>query len=166
MNPRLLRLLAIVSDHFGGRTIHVISAFRPFRRGQYTAHSKHNIGNAVDFRVEGVPNRVVRDFCTTLPNTGCGYYPRSVFVHMDVRPESVTWVDWSGPGQRPMYGSMSGPPPTRSHGSSHGASRGGSSSNADESVDDVADENTSVRTSTRTPDPDDGPAPAGSSSED
>jgi uncharacterized protein YcbK (DUF882 family) len=98
MNPRLLRQIAIVSDHFGGRTLHVVSGFRPFRRGQYTAHSNHNIGSAMDFRIEGVSNRALRDFCRTLPQTGCGFYPRSVFVHMDVREESATWVDWSRPG--------------------------------------------------------------------
>jgi len=35
---------------------------RPQRRRQYTQHSKHNFGRAVDFRVLGVPNRVARDF--------------------------------------------------------------------------------------------------------
>jgi uncharacterized protein YcbK (DUF882 family) len=143
IHPRLLRQLAIVSDHFGGRRLHVISAYRPFRRGQWTAHSNHNIGHAIDFRVEGVPNRVLRDFCRTLPQTGCGFYPRSVFVHMDVRQESATWVDWSRPGQRPIYGREDRPPsemPTR-----NASAAAPSDSAADESVDDVADDNARVR---------------------
>jgi uncharacterized protein YcbK (DUF882 family)/LysM repeat protein len=113
IDGRLLRQLGIFSDHFGGRRIEVVSGFRPRRRRQYTAHSKHNIGHAIDFRVEGVPNRVARDFCHTFQNTGCGFYPRSVFIHMDTRAEPTTWVDWSRPGERPRYGSESHAPPVR-----------------------------------------------------
>ncbi|MBK6532512.1 MAG: DUF882 domain-containing protein [Deltaproteobacteria bacterium] len=110
IDPRLVRQLALFSDHFGGRVLEVISGFRPMRRGQYTAHSNHNVGHAVDFRVRGVPNHVVRDYCRTLPNTGCGFYPRSVFIHMDVRSSSAYWVDWSRPGERPRYGREGHPP--------------------------------------------------------
>jgi hypothetical protein len=110
IDPRLVRQLALFSDHFGGRVLEVISGFRPVRRGQYTAHSNHNVGHAVDFRVRGVPNHVVRDYCRTLPNTGCGFYPRSVFIHMDVRSSSAYWVDWSRPGERPRYGREGHPP--------------------------------------------------------
>lgn len=149
INPRLLRQLAIVSDHFGGRRLHVISGFRPFRRGQWTPHSNHNIGRAIDFRVEGVPNRVLRDFCRSLPQTGCGFYPRSVFVHMDVREESATWVDWSRPGQRPMYGREDRPPEANS--SAAAARRSGE----DEGVDDVAQDNTRVREATTVEERDD-----------
>lgn len=164
IDPRLLRLLAIVSDHFGGRTLEVISAFRPRRRRQYTAHSKHNIGHAIDFRVAGVPNRTVRDFCRTLPATGCGYYPRSVFVHMDTRDESTTWVDWSRPGERPRYGSESRPPPVaHPHQGEHPAATPDPSVppvGAEEEVDDVADDTPAVRTAPASSDNDrDTPAP-------
>lgn len=140
MNPRLLRQLAAVSDHFGGRRIRVVSGFRPFRSGQWTPHSNHNIGAAVDFRVEGVPNRTLRDFCRSFPQTGCGFYPRSVFVHMDVRTESATWVDWSRPGQRPMYGREDRAPDA--HAPPMPPPPGAP---ADESVDDVADDSATVR---------------------
>ena len=43
-------------------------------------------GSAEDWRAR---NRVARDFCRTLPATGCGFYPRSVFIHMDTRSESA-----------------------------------------------------------------------------
>jgi uncharacterized protein YcbK (DUF882 family) len=148
IHPRLLRQLAMVSDHFGGRRIHVISGYRPFRRGQWTPHSNHNIGHALDFRIEGVPNRAVRDFCRTLPQTGCGFYPRSVFVHMDVRAESATWVDWSRPGQRPMYGREDRPPgEATAHTAAAAAAPAPSESAppADESVEDVAQDNARVR---------------------
>jgi uncharacterized protein YcbK (DUF882 family) len=103
IDARLVALLGIVSDHFGGREIDVISGFRPFSPTQYTAHSNHNIGRAIDFRVAGVPNEVVRDFCRTLRNVGVGYYPNSVFVHLDVRATSAFWIDYSKPGEPPRY---------------------------------------------------------------
>lgn len=103
INPRLVALAAIVSDHFGGRKLEVISGFRPYSPTQHTPHSNHNDGNAMDFRVVGVPNEVVRDFCKTLRNVGVGYYPNSTFVHLDVRTGSTFWIDYSRPGETPRY---------------------------------------------------------------
>lgn len=102
-DARLVALLGIVSNHFGGRKIEVVSGFRPFSPKQYTPHSNHNHGKAMDFRVQGVPNTVVRDFCRTLHNVGVGYYPNSVFVHLDVRAAPAFWIDYSRPGEPPRY---------------------------------------------------------------
>ncbi len=103
VEPRLVALLRVVSNHFGSRKIEVVSGYRPFTPTQYNPHSNHMHGKAIDFRVVGVPNEVVRDFCRTLKNTGCGYYPNSVFVHMDARDKSTYWIDYSRPGERPNY---------------------------------------------------------------
>ena len=103
IEPRLVALLGVVSNHFGSRKIEVVSGFRPFTPTQYNPHSNHMHGKAVDFRVVGVPNEAVRDFCRTLKNTGCGYYPNSVFVHMDARDQSAFWIDYSKPGEAPRY---------------------------------------------------------------
>jgi uncharacterized protein YcbK (DUF882 family) len=103
IEPRLVSLLGVVSNHFGSRKIEVISGFRPYTPTQYNPHSNHMHGKAVDFRVVGVPNEAVRDFCRTLKNVGCGYYPNSVFVHMDVRETSAFWIDYSKPGEPPRY---------------------------------------------------------------
>lgn len=103
IEPRLIALLGVVSNHFGSRKIEVVSGFRPFTPTQYNPHSNHMHGKAVDFRVVGVPNEAVRDFCRTLKNVGCGYYPNSVFVHMDVREQSAFWIDYSKPGEPPRY---------------------------------------------------------------
>jgi uncharacterized protein YcbK (DUF882 family) len=103
VEPRLLHLLAAVSNHFGSRKVEVISGFRPFSSLQHTAHSNHNIGKAIDFRVVGVPNEAVRDFCRTLRDVGCGYYPNSTFVHMDARDKASFWIDFSRPGEPPRY---------------------------------------------------------------
>jgi uncharacterized protein YcbK (DUF882 family) len=103
IDPRLATLLGMLSNHFGGRTIHVVSGFRPYSPTQYTPHSNHNLGRAVDLRVEGVPNTVTRDFCRTFQNAGVGYYPNSTFVHLDARAGKAYWVDWSKPGDAPKY---------------------------------------------------------------
>lgn len=105
IEPRLVALLGVVSNHFGSRKIEVISGFRPYTPTQYNPHSNHMHGKAVDFRVVGVPNETLRDFCRTLKDTGCGYYPNSVFVHMDVREKSAFWIDYSKPGEPPRYNS-------------------------------------------------------------
>ncbi|HEU4412808.1 MAG TPA: DUF882 domain-containing protein [Polyangiaceae bacterium] len=115
INPRLIEAVSAVSDHFGGRTIRVVSGYRPPSPRQHTPHSRHNVGAALDFVVEGVPNEVVRDFCRTLPNVGVGYYPNSSFVHLDARNVSAFWVDFSGPGERPRYAGPDGQDPDSHH---------------------------------------------------
>lgn len=101
-SARLLELLARVSDHFGGRTIHVISGFR--EAGGYTREtSQHVAGHAIDIRIDGVPNTTLRDYLRTHDRVGVGFYPRSHFVHLDVRDRSTYWVDWSRPGEAPRY---------------------------------------------------------------
>ncbi|MCC6215401.1 MAG: DUF882 domain-containing protein [Polyangiaceae bacterium] len=113
MHPRLLRLLVRVSDRFEGRPLRVVSGYRPYSPTQYTPHSRHNDGHAVDFSVEGVPNTTVRDFCRSLPSVGVGYYPNSSFIHLDVREASAYWIDYSGPGERPRYADSRGRDPGR-----------------------------------------------------
>jgi uncharacterized protein YcbK (DUF882 family) len=103
VDPRLVALVAIVADHFGGKPIEIVSGYRAYTPTQYTAHSNHNAGRAIDFRIRGVKNEELRDFCRTLRNAGCGYYPNSSFVHLDVRDSKAYWVDWSRPGEPPRY---------------------------------------------------------------
>jgi uncharacterized protein YcbK (DUF882 family) len=101
-HPRLMRVLAYLAEHFNGRTIVVVSAYRePGTAGANS--SRHATGEAIDIRVEGVPNEQLRDYCLTLRRVGVGYYPRSSFVHVDVRDREVYWVDWSRPGEPPLY---------------------------------------------------------------
>lgn len=107
IDPRLAALVGQVSEHFGGRTIKVVSGFRPYSPVQYTPHSNHNVGRAMDFSIEGIPNTAVRDFCRTFRNAGVGYYPNSSFVHLDVRTGKAYWIDYSHPGEAPHYDSPS-----------------------------------------------------------
>jgi uncharacterized protein YcbK (DUF882 family) len=99
-HTRLMRVLAYLADHFNGRTLVIVSAYRSEAEN---SESRHARGAAVDIRVEGVPNETLRDYCLTLRRVGVGYYPRSSFVHVDVRDREVYWVDWSRPGEPPLY---------------------------------------------------------------
>jgi len=103
VDPRLVALVGIVSDHFGSKTIDVVSGYRAYTPTQYSPHSNHNYGKAIDFRILGVNNDALRDFCRTLRSAGCGYYPNGSFVHLDVRDSKAYWVDWSRPGEPPKY---------------------------------------------------------------
>ena len=101
--PRLIAMLARISDHFGGRTITIVSGYRP--EGGYTRESsRHTHGHALDIRIQGVPAEALRDYVrATFSRVGVGYYPRSHFVHVDVRDRDAYWVDWAGPGEGPRY---------------------------------------------------------------
>ncbi|MFT3922370.1 MAG: LysM peptidoglycan-binding domain-containing protein [Myxococcales bacterium] len=99
---RLLALLAQVSDHFGGRKIHVISGYR-MAGGRTNEESRHVAAAAIDMRVEGVPNRILRDYLRHFDDVGVGYYPNSTFIHFDVRSKNAYWVDLSSPGQKAAY---------------------------------------------------------------
>jgi len=112
VDPGLLSRLQTIVTHFAKGSQHakvaVISGYRPKSEGSYHASAK-----ALDFRIEGVRNEEVVAFCKTLVDTGCGYYPNSSFVHVDVRPVGtghVSWIDASGPGESPRY-VASWPPP-------------------------------------------------------
>jgi hypothetical protein len=116
VDPRLVSRIQSVVDHFSKpgapAKVFVISGYRPQSVG-----SMHSSGRAIDFRVEGVKNEDVVAFCKTLTDTGCGFYPNSSFVHVDVRDPGaghVTWIDASGPGETPRYVST-WPPPHMTH---------------------------------------------------
>lgn len=98
--PNLTRLIARLSDVFGGRTIRVVSGYR---ERSHAKDSHHKRGAALDFSIDGVPNWAVRDYLRSLRTTGVGYYPNSSFVHVDVRGYPAYWIDLSGPGAAPRY---------------------------------------------------------------
>lgn len=107
IHPRLVQLLAAVVEHFPGHAVEIVSGYRPGDGASRHAHAR-----AIDFRLQGVRNETLRDFARTLPDAGVGYYPNSVFIHLDVRDHDdgrVFWTDYSGPGETPRYGSW---PPT------------------------------------------------------
>ncbi len=103
IHPRLCFLLKLVSEKYPGKVITIYSGFRAYDPKQYTKKSKHNVGQAIDFAVDGVSNLSLMKYLKTLADVGVGYYPNSYFVHMDVRETSAFWVDYSKPGEAPKY---------------------------------------------------------------
>lgn len=93
-HPRLVLMLQRVADQFPGKKFEIVSGFRPRSPGERL--SKHHQGRAIDFRVAGVPKKELYRFIRTLPKVGAGYYPNSVFIHMDVRDKKSFWTDRSG----------------------------------------------------------------------
>ena len=115
VDDRLALRIQALADHFGKSgsvvKLSVVSGYRPTSIG-----SMHATGRAIDFRLEGAKNEDVVAFCKTLTDTGCGYYPNSSFVHLDVRDPGaghVSWIDASGPGETPRY--VTQWPPRMSH---------------------------------------------------
>jgi hypothetical protein len=100
LHPDLLVRLQQIALRFPGRTIEIVSGHRPEAR----TTSRHHHGRALDLRVEGISRERLRDFARSLDATGVGYYPNSVFVHVDVREDKGYWVDRSGPGEPADYG--------------------------------------------------------------
>ena len=112
LDKGLLTRVAAIAKHFPSRTISLVSGYRPQSRG-----SLHQLGRALDLRVAGVTNEELVAFCKSLRDTGCGYYPNSSFVHVDVRNPgtgTVTWIDTSGPGDTPHYVTRWPPPAEQS----------------------------------------------------
>lgn len=114
LDARLVEQLELAVDHFRKGVeptrVQLVSGYRPESAGSY--HAK---GKALDFRLDGVANEALVAFCKTLPDTGCGYYPNSGFVHMDVRDPGtghVAWTDISRPGQAPRYVANDAPAPS------------------------------------------------------
>jgi len=109
---RLVEMLSRISDHFGGRLITIVSGYRG-AGGRTRASSRHTNGHALDIRIQGVPNTALRDYIrTTFNHVGVGFYPRSHFVHIDVRERDAYWVDWSGPGEAAQYQRRGEAPPS------------------------------------------------------
>ncbi len=92
MDIRLLAVLIEAAHHFQSRRIEIISGFRApkynlmlRKKGHQVARSSHHTkGEAVDFRIPGIPISRLRRWATRLKLGGVGYYATSRFVHVDV----------------------------------------------------------------------------------
>ena len=102
IDSSLIRLIASISDKFGGREMRIVSGYRT---KSFVAASKHKEGKALDFSIPGIPNEALRDYLRTVQGVGVGFYPNSSFVHLDVRGYNSYWVDYAGPGEAPRRSS-------------------------------------------------------------
>jgi uncharacterized protein YcbK (DUF882 family) len=97
VDPRTLALVYSVETHFATPEIRVVSGYRVPKPGSRSNHGK---GRAVDLVVPGVTDEDVARFVRDKGFVGVGVYPTSQFVHVDIRPRSYFWVDFSGPRMR------------------------------------------------------------------
>lgn len=109
VHPRLVWALQKIADAFPWKAIYIYSGYRPEhdkkpKPGSH--HSMHSEARAVDIAVLGVPQASVFQACRALTDVGCGFYPNSKFVHVDVRRSGSGhpfWIDISGPGEPAHY---------------------------------------------------------------
>lgn len=105
IHPRLVRVLLRLQQHFGGRRIELVSGYRvPDKPDGLSSY--HQVGRAADVRIAGVDKRELFEYCRALQAEealGCGYYPNTTFVHIDVRGRSGVWVDVSASGEGREY---------------------------------------------------------------
>jgi uncharacterized protein YcbK (DUF882 family) len=92
MDPALLDLLYRLQRHFDAPCVRIVSAYRA---GGASQHAK---GRAADIVIPGVSDEKLASVARSLGTTGVGLYPKSGFVHVDVREHPHHWVDASGPG--------------------------------------------------------------------
>ena len=105
LDPRTLSLVYRIQTHFGASEVVVVSGYRVPKPG---SHSNHGKGRAVDLIVPGVPDEEVARFARDQGFVGVGVYPTSQFVHVDIRPRSYFWVDYSGPHAKNREASIFG----------------------------------------------------------
>jgi uncharacterized protein YcbK (DUF882 family) len=94
IDPRTLAMVYRIQTHFQVPEIRVVSGYRTPKPG---SHSNHGKGRAMDIIVPGVTDLDVAQFARDMGFVGVGVYPTSQFVHVDIRPRSYFWVDYSGP---------------------------------------------------------------------
>jgi uncharacterized protein YcbK (DUF882 family) len=99
-----LAMLAAVSEHFAGRTIEYVSAYRVGREESRTSPHRH--ATAIDFRIRGVHPSKIRDYVwRTYSGIGVGWYPDGQYIHMDTRPDKgdTAWTFVKGSNRYHPY---------------------------------------------------------------
>jgi hypothetical protein len=98
-------MLYQTARHYEGHRLEVVSGYRHPKVAR-NPKSPHKKGLACDFRMPSIANAALRDWLRkTFDHAGVGYYPNSVFVHLDNRKDgpSAFWIDYAGPGQEASY---------------------------------------------------------------
>lgn len=94
IDPKLIRLVDHLQDHFGADAVEVISGYRSpsFNHSlKQTGHavaneSYHMKGQACDIHLDEIDEAKLRDYAQSLKRGGVGYYGHLLFVHVDTGP--------------------------------------------------------------------------------
>jgi uncharacterized protein YcbK (DUF882 family) len=106
IDPRLIDLLYRISQRTHQKIL-LVSGFRAPMFSLATL-SYHTRGMAADIRIPGMTPLMVRDLAMSMGVKGIGYYPVSGFVHVDVRDQFTTWIDY-GENRQDGEGAEHGP---------------------------------------------------------
>lgn len=98
MSPRFLEVLSNVQGHFKGAPLVIRSGYRSpnsnnnlRKQGKLAAQSSMHIeASAMDFYLEGVDTLELKEYATSLPCCGVGYY-HGKHIHLDTGPKR--WWD-------------------------------------------------------------------------
>lgn len=93
IHPKLIDVVVRAAKSFGVRIAEIVSGYRSptynsllRKKGrEVAADSQHPKGDAIDFRLIGVPIRKLVKFVRGLKLGGVGQYDESKFVHADLR---------------------------------------------------------------------------------
>lgn len=100
INPQLLDVLHRLQATLGTKDpYHVICGYRSKETNAFlhkksrgvAKNSLHVQGKAIDLRQEHLSLKELRNAARSLKAGGVGYYPKSNFVHIDVRPKPISW---------------------------------------------------------------------------
>jgi uncharacterized protein YcbK (DUF882 family) len=91
IHPTCLRVVRATATLFQARRVEFISGYRSDKLNEHlrkkghrvAQRSQHVLGNAVDFRLVGVPVQTVLLHLRATHNGGVGFYPQSGFLHAD-----------------------------------------------------------------------------------
>ena len=95
IDPRLISLLHAIAQRTGQKIL-LVSGYR-LRMYSTVSFTYHARGMAADIRIPGMTALMVRDLAVSMGVKGVGYYPNSLFVHVDVRDQKSYWTDYGTP---------------------------------------------------------------------
>ncbi len=98
VDPRLVRLIDEIEDHFNVRQVEIISGYRSQAFNKELKESGHTVANeslhtkgmAADIHLDEITEEDLRDYAHSLGRGGVGFYPSLNMVHVDVGPVR-TW---------------------------------------------------------------------------
>ena len=100
ISPQLLLLMHDIQRKMDAKKpLHILSAFRCAKTNNalrkknrgVAKFSRHMTGHAVDFNIPGRALSQVRNCALIFKKGGVGYYPRSGFIHIDIRDKPARW---------------------------------------------------------------------------
>ena len=101
IDPRLFDVLHRLQSTLDTQdSYHVICGYRS-KETNATLHKKnkgvaknslHVRGKAIDLRLESIPLKELSNAARSLKAGGVGYYPKSNFIHVDIRPKPAFWT--------------------------------------------------------------------------